>query len=203
MTVERHPAFPAHDAFAPRAVELSKAYRLLNHGPTVLVSSRHGGRHNVMAAAWNTALDFTPAKMLVVIDKSTYTRELVEASGVFALNVPARAMAGMAKAVGSVSGRDLPGGDKFSHLGLGHFPGARLDVPLVSGCVGWLECTLLPEAHNQSAHDLFIGEAVAAWAEPRVFSNGHWHFDGHDELRTLHYVAGGTFLVIGDEIHTT
>ena len=32
-------------------VELKKAYRLLNHGPTVLVSARHDGVDNVMAAA--------------------------------------------------------------------------------------------------------------------------------------------------------
>ena len=31
---------------------LDKAFRLLNHGPTVLVSARHGGVSNVMAAAW-------------------------------------------------------------------------------------------------------------------------------------------------------
>ena len=61
------------------AVPLPKAYLLLNHGPTVLVSSAHGGRRNVMAAAWNMALDFDPPKVAVVIDKTTLTRELVEA----------------------------------------------------------------------------------------------------------------------------
>ena len=33
------------------AVPLAKAYRLLNHGPTVLVSAAHAGDCNVMAAA--------------------------------------------------------------------------------------------------------------------------------------------------------
>ena len=33
-------------------VPLDKAYRLLNHGPTILVSARHGGVDNVKAAAW-------------------------------------------------------------------------------------------------------------------------------------------------------
>jgi len=36
-------------------VPLNTAYRLLNHGPTVLVSSTHGGVDNVMAAAWACA----------------------------------------------------------------------------------------------------------------------------------------------------
>ncbi|WP_277620461.1 flavin reductase family protein [Chromobacterium sphagni] len=75
-------------------VELAKAYRLLNHGPTVLVSSAAGGRQNVMAAAWAMPLDFDPPKVLVVIDKSTYSRELIEVSGEFILNIPCRAQAG-------------------------------------------------------------------------------------------------------------
>ncbi|MBL8514387.1 MAG: flavin reductase family protein [Betaproteobacteria bacterium] len=201
MDTNLHPAFESGDPNAPRAVDLAKAYRLLNHGPTVLVSSAHQGERNVMAAAWNTALDFTPAKMVVVIDKSTWTRELVEASGVFALNVPARRIARETRAVGATSGRDAPQRDKFALTGLRYFPGAVLDVPLVVGCVAWLECRRIAEPHNEQAHDLFLGEAVAAWADPRVFSNGHWHFEGHDDLRTLHYVAGGMFLAIGEEIH--
>jgi hypothetical protein len=34
-------------------VPLEKAHRLLNHGPTVLVSARRGGADNVMAASWS------------------------------------------------------------------------------------------------------------------------------------------------------
>ena len=32
-------------------VDLSKAFRLINHGPTTLVSARHDGVDNVMAAS--------------------------------------------------------------------------------------------------------------------------------------------------------
>jgi flavin reductase (DIM6/NTAB) family NADH-FMN oxidoreductase RutF len=92
------------------AIPLPKSYLLLNHGPTVLVSSAHGGRRNVMAAAWNMALDFDPPKVAVVIDKATLTRELVEASGEFVLNVPAREQAALTLAVGTQSGREI---DKF------------------------------------------------------------------------------------------
>jgi flavin reductase (DIM6/NTAB) family NADH-FMN oxidoreductase RutF len=191
-------------------VELPKSYRLLNHGPTVLVSAAHGGRRNVMAAAWNMALDFNPPKAAVVIDKSTYTRELVEASGSFALNVPCRAMAAATLAVGQHSGRELislrdTGSDKFSHYGLATFAASRIEAPLLEGCVAWLECRLLPEPHNQRRYDLFIGEVVAAHADTRVFSNGHWQYGpGIDpELQTLHYVAGGHFFAIGDALETS
>ncbi len=56
-------------------VELAKSYRLLNHGPTVIVTSAHAGRNNVMAAAWSMALDFDPPKVTGVIDKNTFTLE--------------------------------------------------------------------------------------------------------------------------------
>jgi flavin reductase (DIM6/NTAB) family NADH-FMN oxidoreductase RutF len=61
------------------------ACRLVNHGPTVIVSTAHGNRRNLMAAAWSMPVEFTPPRIGVVIDKSTWTRELLRASGRFAL----------------------------------------------------------------------------------------------------------------------
>jgi flavin reductase (DIM6/NTAB) family NADH-FMN oxidoreductase RutF len=183
-----------------QAVELPKSYRLLNHGPTVLVTSAHNGRRNVMAAAWNMGLDFDPPKIAVVIDKSTVTRELIEASGKFALNVPSRAIAAQTLAVGRISARELDAihQDKFTAYGLSTFVGNDPELPHVEGCVGWLECKLIPEPHIQKTYDLFLGEVTAAWADSRVFSNGHWTYNENtpSELQTLHYVAGGTFLAV-------
>lgn len=185
-------------------VPLSKAYRLLNHGPTVLVSAAHEGRRNLMAAAWAMPLDFEPPKVAVVLDKSTYTRTLIEAAGRFALNVPTRAQAGLTHALGSSSGRELlerEGRDKFEAYGLASFEGPATGAPLLEGCVAWLECRLLPEPALQTRHDLFLGEVLAAQADPRVFRAGRWHFDGADaSLRTIHHVAGGHFLVTGEAL---
>ena len=89
-------------------VELEKAYRLLNHGPTVLVSAQHGDDRNVMAAAWACALEFKPAKVTVVLDKSTKTRQLVEQSGYFTLQVPCYAQLNMTKQLGTISKLDDP-----------------------------------------------------------------------------------------------
>ena len=66
-----------------RPVPLNKAYRLLNHGPTVLVSAAHDGQRNIMAAAWAMPLDFEPPKVAVVLDKATWTRQLLEGAGTF------------------------------------------------------------------------------------------------------------------------
>jgi flavin reductase (DIM6/NTAB) family NADH-FMN oxidoreductase RutF len=184
-----------------QAVDLPKAYRLLNHGPTVLVSAAHAGRRNVMAAAWAMPLDFDPPKVAVVIDKSTYTRGLVEASGHFVLNLPCRAFADAAYTVGSVSGRDGGSVDKLARYGLTHFAGSVVGAPLLDGCVAWLECRVLPEPHNEQRYDLFLGEVVAASADDRVFSAGRWHFSAeHDGLRTIHHLSGGAFIVAGGTV---
>lgn len=175
-------------------VELSRAYLLLNHGPTVLVTSAHGAERNVMAAAWAMPLDFSPPKMLVVVDKNTHTRTLIEASGEFALCIPSRAQARATLQVGSHSGREE---DKFQASGLATFRASKIGAPLVEGCLGWLECKVVPEPHNQQAYDLFIGEVVAAWAAPDVFSGNRWHFDD-DARRSVHYVAGGSFFATGE-----
>ncbi len=184
---------PAHCTPVP----LGTSYRLLNHGPTVLVSARHGGVTDVMAAAWACVLDYgqTP-RVTVVLDKATRTRELVEASGAFALQLPPQALLALTVGVGTDSLHTVP--DKLARHGVQLFEVQGADVPLVAGCVGWLACRLRPEAQNQQAYDLFIGDVVGAWADARVFRDGRWHFDtAPDTLRTLHHVAGGQFFVTG------
>lgn len=180
---------------ALQTVALEKAYRLLNPGPTVLVSAKHGGVENVMPAAWACALEITPAKVTVVLDKSTFTRGLIEQSGCFALQVPVAAQAEVVMALGQ-SYKDNP--HKLADNGVELFYLDGADVPLVRGCAAYLLCRLIPEPHNQQAHDLFIGEVLAAYADEAVFRDGRWHFDAADDARrTLHYVAGGQFYLIG------
>jgi len=186
-------------------IKKNQAYRLLNHGPTVLISSAHNGKQNIMAAAWVCALDFDPPKITAVIDKNTFTSELVRASGTFAINVPCVAQIDLVTALGNSSGRDLEGTDKFNQHHLTTFDAQKINAPLLSGCVAWLECKIIPEPHNQNTYDLFIAEVIAAYADERVFSQNNdggwrWHFEGHDDLRTIHHVAGGAFFAAGDLI---
>lgn len=178
-------------------VPLEKSYRLLNHGPTVLVSATHEGVDNVMSAAWSCALDFSPPKVTVVLDKATSTRGLVEGSGYFALQVPNLGQVQLTYDAGNISLADAP--DKLKQCGIELFRVEAWDTPLVSGCSAWLICKVIPEPHIQQTYDLFIGEVVGAWADGRVFRNGHWEFDQADpHLRSLHYVAGGQFYAIGE-----
>jgi flavin reductase (DIM6/NTAB) family NADH-FMN oxidoreductase RutF len=178
-----------------QTVDLAHACRLINHGPTVLVSSAHEGRRNLMAAAWSMPVEFTPPIIAVVIDKSTYTRELVLASGTFAISLPGRSLADLTFTVGSESGR-TGAVDKFVSHAIAAFDGPALGLPLVDGCVAWLECRLKPEPHVQDAYDTFFGEVVSAQADARVFAQGRWSFrDDNADLHTLHHLGAGVFAV--------
>ena len=180
-------------------VELRHASRLINHGPTVLVGCAHGGRRNLMAAAWSMPVEFTPPRMVVVIDKSTFTRGLVTASGHFSLSVPGRHQADLVYTLGSESGAD---GDKFARHGLDVDSGPVLGLPLLRGCVAHLECRLLPEPQVQTAYDCFFGEVVSAQADDRIFQAGHWLPPTADnaDLHTLHHLGAGLFGVAAQAV---
>ena len=180
-----------------RPVALEHASRLINHGPTVLVTSAAGAHRNVMAAAWSMPVEFTPPRIAVVIDKSTLTRELVMASGAFGLCIPGTALADFTYAVGSTSGRD---GDKFARHGIVATAGAVLGVPLIEvGCVAWLECRLIREPHTEQAYDTCFAEVVAAAADERIFARGHWSVrDDNQSLHTIHHLGGGHFASAGN-----
>lgn len=179
-------------------IKLEKAYRLINHGPTVMLSAKYDGIENVMSMSWACALEFQPAKVTAVIDKIAYSRYLVEQSGYFALQVPFVSQAKIVIAMGE-SYKQNPHKLADNHVEL--FYQDDFDIPLVKGCSAYLLCKLMPEPHNQQVHDLFIGEVIAAYADDRVFKNNHWVFDDvADELRNLHYVAGGQFYITGKGI---
>lgn len=176
-----------------QTVALSHASRLISHGPTVLISSAHGDRRNVMAAAWSMPVEFTPPRIAVVVDKRTFTRELIMASNAFAVCVPTAELVDLTYAVGSSSGRDE---DKFARHGIAARPGPVLGMPVIeAGCAAWLECRLIREPHTEDAYDTCFAEVVSAAADTRVFSEGRWSFrDDNLALQTIHHLGGGNFV---------
>jgi flavin reductase (DIM6/NTAB) family NADH-FMN oxidoreductase RutF len=178
-------------------VPLRRAYKLINHGPTTLITSAHRGQRNVMTAAWVMAVDYEPARLVAVIAAGTYTRSLVEASGTFVVNVPTARMIEAVYAAGQVSGTDE---DKLATLALATSPASQVEAPLVDACAAWLECRVVPEPHMQEAYDLFVADVLAAWADDASFVDGLWRFPS-DADRTLHHLSSGAFMTSGNLVH--
>lgn len=152
-----------------------------------MVSAEFDGVRDVMSASWVCPLDYD--KLTAVMGAGSFTRSLFEKSGKFAVQVPFVSQAQLVAKMGTISMRadagKLEGVEMFYEQG----------VPMVRGCAAWLVCKRIPEPHNEQSYDLFIGEVVAVYADERVFDGGHWLFEKiPDELKTLHYVAGGRYL---------
>lgn len=152
-----------------------------------------------MAASWACGLDTAPPKVTVVVASESKTRELIERSLEFVLQVPTVRQAAMVYAVGSQSLSDDPA--KLSKCGVELFRVNSLNVPFVAGCAAWLYCKVVVEPHVQTTYDLFIADVIGAWADDRVFRDGHWHYEtAAPEWRSLHSIAGGHFYAIGDAV---
>ena len=180
-------------------VELRRAYRLINHGPTTIITAAAGARRNLMAAAWVMPLDFDPARLAAVISKDTMTRDLLDASGELVVNLPTVAQLDLAYAVGKRSGHDT---DKFALHEIPVEPASLVAAPLITGCAAWLECRVVPEPDLQARYDLFILDVLAAWADDQLFSAGQWHFPD-PSTRTVHHVMAGVFFATGDRLEIT
>ena len=101
-----------------RPVPLDKSYRLLNHGPTVLVSAKNDNTENVMSASWVCVLDMFPAKLTAVLDKKSFTRQLIEKSQKFAIQVPIAKQAEQVIGLGTQSYLDNPNKLADNHIEL-------------------------------------------------------------------------------------
>jgi flavin reductase (DIM6/NTAB) family NADH-FMN oxidoreductase RutF len=181
-------------------VALKKSWRMFNHGPVTLVSASAGGVDNVMAAAWVTPLDFDPPKLTVVLASDTYTRALAERSGELMLQVPTVSMLSVIEGVGACSGRDV---DKWTKFAIEREREDGVAAPLVAGCVGWMAAKIIDEPRLATEYDLFICQGFAAWADDRAFSEGRLRDDVPPELRTVHHIAGGTYIVDGDLVRAS
>lgn len=176
-------------AFAELPVE--RANRLINHGPTVLVTSKYQEKANIMTAAWCMPTSHNPPMVAVSIGVTRFSHELILKSNEFAINVPHSKLLKEMWCCGTKSGRT---NDKFSLCGLTPVAGKHIEAPLIGECLGAIECRLESNA-IAGDHSIMVGEVLAVWAKPGVFD---------DRLRvekvdaqTLHHLGGKDFCTPG------
>ena len=177
-----------------QAQDVLKSYRLLGIGATTLVGACHEGDLDYMAAAWAGVCDYD--KGYAVIAGDHYTRKLIAKSGRFILCYPTVSIVEQVMKLGSISKNDDPNKLENSKVELIEEPG--FSMPLVKGFAAYLEYEVIPD-DNQ--YEMVFGKCVKVVSDKRVYRDNHWIFDeAPEELRTLHYVAGGHFFAIGKEI---
>lgn len=176
-------------------LDLSHATRLLESGPVTLVTAKHKGTANVMAAAWITPISNDPPMIALAVYPARYTHDLIQKGGSFTVNVPPRALAERVRQVGERSGEDA---DKFLTIGLTPFEGRQVTAPLIEECIGHLECALVDTLRTGN-HTLFLGEVVAAAVDDNAFNGEMWTLT--DESRKpLHHLGANIYAVLDEPL---
>ncbi|KAJ5223498.1 hypothetical protein N7468_008040 [Penicillium chermesinum] len=156
----------------------SKAYRLIEPGPVLLVStgSLALSTHNIMTIGFHMMLQHeSPA----LIGACIGPRECV-------LAIPDVRIAETVVDIGNCSGDDV---DKWTTFGLPAVPAEVVQAPLVGGpsVIANLECVVV-DRKMVSKYNLWVLEVVRVWLNPALKDRG----------RTFHHRGDGTFVVDGE-----
>ena len=162
-----------------RPMRIERAFTLIEPGPVVLVTTRDGGRDNVMTISWTMVVDFTPVFALTT-GPWNYSYAALRKSRECVIAIPTIDMIDRVVGVGTCSGREA---DKFAKFGLTRRKGRRVRAPLIEECLANIECRVIDIV---ARHNIVVLKGLAAWRNP-----------SRKEKRTLHAVGDGTFVVDG------
>ncbi len=175
-----------------------KAYRILEAGPVILVSTRGtDGRTNLMTAGFHMMMQHAPPLVGVIIGPWDYSYQALSDTGECVLAVPP---AGMAKAVVDIGNCSGETDDKFARFGLTPVAAQSVRAPLVDKCLANLECRVVDDKSNVSERFL----ECPATSMPFFRMNDTRLFESlekasyHNRIRINHrgYIFGGKGLPV-------
>jgi flavin reductase (DIM6/NTAB) family NADH-FMN oxidoreductase RutF len=176
-----------------RAVPRKRWLRLINTGPTVLVSCAHGARRSVIAISWAMPASVDPPLVVISVGRTRASHPLIRRSREFVINIPTRTQLPLVRVAGTLSAHEI---DKFAGQGLTPERARRLSAPRVAECPAHLECRLI-RSHRCGTHTLFVGEIVGAYAVAGFFSE---RLQVASRARTLHHLGGAEFHLPGSVV---
>ncbi|WP_338759011.1 flavin reductase family protein [Massilia sp. METH4] len=163
----------------------AKAYRLLESGPVLLVTTSDGERHNVMTMGFHMMLQHEPPLVACVIGPWDHSFDTLQATGECVLAVPTVDLAEQVTKIGNCSGVDV---DKFAVHGLTAQRAKTVAAPLIRECIANLECRVADEAMVER-YNMFILEVT------RIRIDG-----ARAERRLIHHAGDGVFIADGEAV---
>ena len=137
--------------------------RVLWRFPTGLyvLGSRHGDRRNLMTASWVSQVSLEPTLVGVGVERTAVTHALIEAGGVFALSLVARAeRASVRHFVKPVAAEEID----LDDVGSGTIRGtavrtATSGAPVLVVAAAFVDC-VVRDALPTGSHTWFVGDVV-------------------------------------------
>jgi len=147
-----------------KELALTNAYRVTPTG-LYLISTAYQGKRNVQFAFRALGLTVDPPLLVIGIQADNYSREVIEKSGEFVVNVCSQNQLYAVDKSRDLSGRNVD--DKFVALGLETLPAKHVKAPLVAGCHANVECNLVNNLKLDGLF-LFVGQALASYIDDQV-----------------------------------
>jgi flavin reductase (DIM6/NTAB) family NADH-FMN oxidoreductase RutF len=123
-----------------------------------VVGSRNGDRRNLMTLNWCTQVSFEPKLMGISVERTAFTYELVEASGVYVINTVDRED----RAIVRKFTKPVDADDTARTLnGFLYLDGPATGAPVLDQAAAFVEC-IVRDRVDCGGHTLFIGEIVNA-----------------------------------------
>ncbi len=177
-----------------RLCDETDARRLLNPGPVAIVTTAWRGMSNAAPVAWTVPLSMDPPLVGCVIHPHRHTADMIRFSEEFALNIPGPALLKQTAFLGSQSGLTV---NKLESAGLEVFSAQRTGVPLIEGCLAWIECGL-QDVIRIGDHTLFVGKVVGVQALDEAYAQV-WKLEER-RYSPLTYIGGTKYAVVGDPL---
>jgi flavin reductase (DIM6/NTAB) family NADH-FMN oxidoreductase RutF len=168
-------------------VAISRSYRLINFGPTVLITSGSSGSYNVATIAWTTPISHDPVLVGISVYEGHFTNSLIKNTKEFVINVPSSQLIKKVIGCGSVHGGKI---DKFKKFGLTPIKAEKVKAPLVEECFGHLECKVV-KSLKIGDHSFFVGKVVHASADKNVLKKSG--IVDLNRVESIHHLGGNYF----------
>jgi flavin reductase (DIM6/NTAB) family NADH-FMN oxidoreductase RutF len=149
----------------------SDIYHLLHPKITFFLTTLDKkGKPNVMTCAWATPVSEEPPIIIVCVSKEHYTTKLIKQTKEFVINIPTKKLLKALWICGTMSGRNT---DKFEKAKLKIASAKKVKAPIVSDCIGHIECKLWKTVDAGECY-AFFGRVLSANADEKYFKKGSW-----------------------------
>ena len=175
-----------------RQLEKNRAYRLINPGNLILVTSSYEDKDNIVTCAWNSPYSHKPAGVLIALAKTHLSSELIKKSEEFIINIPNWSLKASLIFCGTHSGREW---DKFKEANLTKEKSHILiKTPKIKECIGSIECALV-DIKEIGDHFIFFAEPVYAEVEEDLFDFENFVWKESADL--IFHLGGAFFSCLG------
>ncbi len=127
--------------------------RLFTYG-LYTATAQHGDDVSMMTANWLTQCSFEPPLLALAVESDSHSRQVIEASGAYAINIYETGQRELAGSFGRTFSKHP---EKIENVAWK--PGPLTGSPLLNSALGWVECQIISSA-AAGDHILFVAEVV-------------------------------------------